>query len=339
MELVGQFTNGLKFKKSRVFSALLFLFLLLVLNRSIVNISIADVGASYIDGGSFNTTVEILNIQASYVDGGSFNTTVDIILYGSSYVDGGSFNTTVEIKLFSASYIDGGSFNTTVKINYTYVEPITEGNLYALYDYSLVSVENVSHSRPTYTTTEYTYWFNSTAFSEAYCRSDIDMDGDVDIDDFDLVVISYGLTGSPGWIREDVIKDGIVNVLDAITVDGDIGDCVYDEDSILSIDYYNWKIGTRLYYTQNLTFTAVINWEEVDEDYIDIDVRHIVENETSGYSDVIYGTLRINDFVEPEETYLIFPGELFIVLMSVVILVVIVLVMVNLTEGLLKWKR
>jgi hypothetical protein len=56
---------------------------------------------------------------------------------------------------------------------------------------------------------------NQVVVAELY---DIDLNDVVDESDLLLIAGAFGLTGIPGWRREDVNKDGVVNVLDAILV-------------------------------------------------------------------------------------------------------------------------
>jgi hypothetical protein len=48
----------------------------------------------------------------------------------------------------------------------------------------------------------------------------MNVDGMIDIFDIACVGIHWGDTGSPGWIREDVVKDGVIDIedLSAISV-------------------------------------------------------------------------------------------------------------------------
>jgi hypothetical protein len=44
------------------------------------------------------------------------------------------------------------------------------------------------------------------------------MDGSVNVLDLILIAEDFGQTGTPGWIREDVNGDGVVNIEDLIIV-------------------------------------------------------------------------------------------------------------------------
>jgi hypothetical protein len=48
--------------------------------------------------------------------------------------------------------------------------------------------------------------------------SDLDLDGDVDVNDLVMVATVFGATGAPGFRREDVKGDGKIDVLDMIVV-------------------------------------------------------------------------------------------------------------------------
>ena len=56
---------------------------------------------------------------------------------------------------------------------------------------------------------------------------DINMDWEIDSEDSDLINESYGLTGTPGWIREDINNDGKVDSLDLSAVMSHYGE-TYD---------------------------------------------------------------------------------------------------------------
>ena len=47
---------------------------------------------------------------------------------------------------------------------------------------------------------------------------DVNSDGHVNEEDMMLVYDHFGETGSPGWIAEDVKRDGAINVLDMILI-------------------------------------------------------------------------------------------------------------------------
>ena len=53
---------------------------------------------------------------------------------------------------------------------------------------------------------------------ECPCTYDVNGDGIVDYEDLRCIDDHYGETGTPGWIPEDVNKDGIINVLDSTLV-------------------------------------------------------------------------------------------------------------------------
>jgi hypothetical protein len=44
------------------------------------------------------------------------------------------------------------------------------------------------------------------------------MDGSVNVLDLILIAEDFGQPGTPGWIREDVNSDGVVNIEDLIIV-------------------------------------------------------------------------------------------------------------------------
>jgi hypothetical protein len=50
--------------------------------------------------------------------------------------------------------------------------------------------------------------------SQQFASSDLDMDGDVDESDYQLVLSNMGLTGIPGFIPSDIDKDGDVDIYD-----------------------------------------------------------------------------------------------------------------------------
>jgi hypothetical protein len=45
---------------------------------------------------------------------------------------------------------------------------------------------------------------------------DLNLDGSIDIADLMVVVAAFGMVGVPGWKREDLNADGVVNVLDMV---------------------------------------------------------------------------------------------------------------------------
>jgi hypothetical protein len=45
----------------------------------------------------------------------------------------------------------------------------------------------------------------------AYSPWDVNQDGTVNVLDLTLITKDFGETGTPGWVREDVHADGIVN--------------------------------------------------------------------------------------------------------------------------------
>jgi hypothetical protein len=49
-----------------------------------------------------------------------------------------------------------------------------------------------------------------------YCKCDFDFDGDVDYDDLISLALVYGQTGPPGWIPQDLDKDGRVGLSDLV---------------------------------------------------------------------------------------------------------------------------
>lgn len=51
-------------------------------------------------------------------------------------------------------------------------------------------------------------------FTPRFEDADIDGDGYVSMSDFSAVVGHYGETGPPGWIKEDINRDGIVDEKD-----------------------------------------------------------------------------------------------------------------------------
>ena len=63
--------------------------------------------------------------------------------------------------------------------------------------------------------------------SYGYYDWDINMDWEIGSDDSDLINASFGQTGTPGWIREDVNNDGKVDNLDLNIVIGHYGE-TYD---------------------------------------------------------------------------------------------------------------
>jgi hypothetical protein len=303
-----------------------------VVNRTIIITSVADHGASYVDGGSFNTTTETFEVEDSYVDGGSFNTTVETFEMSASYVTGGSFNTTTNTLSLNISLVDSGSFNTTVLVTYEAGSP---GDMYCNFNFTLISIENVTFSRPTYTVTKYTIWFNSTSYSELYCKSDLNEDGIVDDDDVDILTLLYGATGTSGWIKADIVKDGKIDIFDVSAMMTDYGIEQGPEDAV-GISFFNWKINDFNYQGRNLSYTFTINWEETTETHFNYPIYHSVENETTGKRNSIIKTLTINYFEEPEDKYFDFPTELFIIFMAIIIVVVLTYTVINIMEGTMK---
>lgn len=56
--------------------------------------------------------------------------------------------------------------------------------------------------------------------SQVTVLSPLDLSGDgiINVADLALLMVAFGLTGAPGWRKEDVNKDGGVNVLDMILI-------------------------------------------------------------------------------------------------------------------------
>lgn len=52
--------------------------------------------------------------------------------------------------------------------------------------------------------------------------ADVNLDGIVDLDDIAAAAARFGATGAPGFHRADVLKDGVVNVLDLILIGQEI---------------------------------------------------------------------------------------------------------------------
>lgn len=53
--------------------------------------------------------------------------------------------------------------------------------------------------------------------------ADLNQDGSVDIHDLEVLIPLLGMTGAPGWRREDLNGDGVINVLEMILVAQAIG--------------------------------------------------------------------------------------------------------------------
>jgi hypothetical protein len=48
--------------------------------------------------------------------------------------------------------------------------------------------------------------------------ADLNLDGVIDLADVLVLVAVFATTGTPGWKREDINKDGKINILDLILV-------------------------------------------------------------------------------------------------------------------------
>jgi len=57
---------------------------------------------------------------------------------------------------------------------------------------------------------------------------DINNDGRYNILDKVLISVRYGQTGSPGWIREDINNNGIVNMADLTYDSNHYNECWWD---------------------------------------------------------------------------------------------------------------
>jgi hypothetical protein len=44
------------------------------------------------------------------------------------------------------------------------------------------------------------------------------MDGAINVLDMVLITQNFGQTGTAGWIRQDINNDGVINIVDLITV-------------------------------------------------------------------------------------------------------------------------
>lgn len=53
--------------------------------------------------------------------------------------------------------------------------------------------------------------------------SDLDVDGDVDIFDYNMLLGDFGKTGTAGFVRADIVKNGIVDIFDYNILLGDFG--------------------------------------------------------------------------------------------------------------------
>ena len=124
------------------------------------------------------------------------------------------------------------------------------------------------------------WWFTVEAFDW-----DINRDGRCDDIDTELLISQYCESGEPGWIREDIIRDGIIDIKDVSTFFKH-----YGENYVLGFSF-NEKQGT-------ITISSVnkdgIKWDdlEINGDYINnnqgiIEVGDLLSN-CYGTIDIIY---------------------------------------------------
>ncbi|KYK29860.1 hypothetical protein AYK20_04845 [Thermoplasmatales archaeon SG8-52-1] len=105
---------------------------------------------------------------------------------------------------------------------------------------------------------------------------DINMDFKVDQDDSNLLILHYGETGDPGWIREDINKDGIINNLDENILTSHLNE---------TYGWYDWDINMDWKINQNDSDLLTLHYGETgDPGWIreDINKDGIVNNLDSG---------------------------------------------------------
>ena len=129
---------------------------------------------------------------------------------------------------------------------------------------------------------------NSTQFPDYY-DYDIDMNWQVDNDDVNLVESKIGLTGTPGWIREDVNNDGIIDNSDKGTVDNNYG--------LTKLTYiYNWILNGKP--ITNIILPFDTNNDSSTLDYSNGGNHGTVNNATWSNNGVIGGCYHFNGFAD-----------------------------------------
>ena len=114
---------------------------------------------------------------------------------------------------------------------------------------------------------------------------DIDMDWQIDDDDVEMVQDEYGSTGTPGWIREDINDDGVVNYLDVSLLSSH-----YGETQITYI--YNWTINSNSISEIVLPFDTNNNSET--KDYSGKNLTGLIYGPTWQSSGIIGGTYQFD---------------------------------------------
>jgi len=109
---------------------------------------------------------------------------------------------------------------------------------------------------------------------------DVNSDGLCNIMDFILIVSHFRESGSPGWIREDVDKNGIINLFDIISVSHNYGKVMPINDTASSNINVGIPSGARIQkwvvvYSGRISDITISNWiaNTAKFDLIDTDIQ------------------------------------------------------------------
>ncbi len=172
---------------------------------------------------AYNT---IVNTQGIKIIGGTKNN----VLIVNNIVNGGSFDLGTGNIVQRSNLLTNPSFATTPNTNPTSfrlaVNSSAIGSAEAVSgittDYegknrgsgTDIGAIEFSGSSVTPTVVPTTVAVPTPTTSPTYNPSDLEPDGDVDVNDFILLVSNFGLSGVVGWIRSDIIKNGIIDIFD-----------------------------------------------------------------------------------------------------------------------------
>lgn len=185
---------------------------------------------SYSGWGAHLSNVTIRNNILSGCKGISF--------YGAEVSPGGlkgaviQYNTIHNIHGAGAIYIASEPQNTSIAISYniapgtiTTRDGITVSNNISSVQFQSAPTSTVDSFRVAPNTTGYgTHGYQFTASTTpqstapptgmTYKPEDLNQNGSVTIDDYTILVSHFGKTGTPGWIRSDIVANGAVDIFD-----------------------------------------------------------------------------------------------------------------------------
>jgi len=172
----------------------------------------------------FNTLVStIANNPGIQIQSSQFNSK-DVKVYGNLVINSKNQSNTIinqYIDYLSRNYVSSSLMGFMVNsVPYNFHLAQTSGAInFASGESSFPPLDRDGKSRSQNNLDSGAYQFtNSTSISPYplpnFNIADLEPDGDVDVSDFNILISKFGLTGVAGWIRSDIIKNGIVNIFD-----------------------------------------------------------------------------------------------------------------------------